>query len=79
VSVLERHPTWEVPRSILEESRRKVHRDVYRRAVVEPRALTRKLASDAGVSDVIDWTRADAMVATREGVARDVARVPVVP
>ena len=160
--VLERHPTWEVPQSILEESRRKgriqspivppgpdnplgdfwiglslarigihatnvpssifgsvshgcirlhpedieqlfgyiqvgasggivyeplllavagdavyfeAHRDVYRRAGAEPRALTRKLASAAGVSEMIDWTLADAVVTAREGIARDITRV----
>jgi L,D-transpeptidase ErfK/SrfK len=162
VTVLEPHPTWEVPRSILEESRRKgrsqrpvvppgpdnplgdfwiglslagigihstnvpssifgavshgcirmhpsdiaqlfgdvrvgaagvivyepvvlsasddgvyleVHRDVYRRAT-EPRDVARKLASANGVSDRVDWTLADAVVAAREGIARNVTRVP---
>jgi L,D-transpeptidase ErfK/SrfK len=163
VSVLERHPTWEVPASILEESRRggriqapivppgpdnplgdfwiglslagigihstnvpssifgavshgcirmhpadieqlfghirvgtpglliyepvlmtmsgdaaylEVHRDVYRRAVAEPRAVARQLASEIGVSALIDWTLADAVIAAREGIARVVTRVP---
>jgi L,D-transpeptidase ErfK/SrfK len=53
-----------------------VHRDVYRRAVAEPRAVARKLASDIGVSDLIDWTLTDAVVAAREGIARNVTRVP---
>jgi L,D-transpeptidase ErfK/SrfK len=51
-----------------------VHRDVYRRAVVEPQALVRKLAFETGVSDLIDWTLANAAVAGREGIARDVTR-----
>ena len=162
VSVLERHPTWEVPASILEESRRRgrvqppivppgpdnplgdfwiglslagigihatnvpssifgavshgcirvhpddiehlfddvqvgasglivyepvlltassngvyleAHRDLYRRARTEPRSAARELASRLGVSDMIDWPLADAIVAAREGIARDVTRV----
>ena len=163
VAVLERHPTWDVPPSILEESRRKgriqspvvppgpdnplgdfwiglslagigihatnvpssifgtvshgcirvhpddiaqlfervqvgaagriiyeptlltvhddtvyleVHRDVYRRVAAEPRASARTLASAAGVSERIDWTIADTVASRREGIARDVTRVP---
>ena len=53
-----------------------VHRDVSRRAVTEPRAVARKLASAIGVSDRVDWTLADSVVAAREGIPRNVTRVP---
>jgi L,D-transpeptidase ErfK/SrfK len=163
VMVLERHPTWEVPRSILEESRRagriqapvvppgpnnplgdfwiglslagigihatnapasifrtashgcirvhpddiaqlfnrvqvgtsgriiyepvllavvdedvylEVHRDVYRRSVAKPQNVARTLAAAAGLSELIDWTAADAVAAAADGIARIVTASP---
>ena len=163
VMVLERHPTWEVPRSILEESRRagriqapvvppgpnnplgdfwiglslagigihatnaptsifrtashgcirvhpddiaqlfnrvqvgtsgriiyepvllavvgedvylEVHRDVYRRSVAKPQNAARTLAAAAGLSELIDWTAADAVSAAADGIARIVTASP---
>lgn len=163
VMVLERHPTWEVPRSILEESRRagriqapvvppgpnnplgdfwiglslsgigihatnapasifrtashgcirvhpddiaqlfdrvqvgtsgriiyepvllalvdddvylEVHRDVYRRSVAQPQNVARTLAAARGLSELIDWTAADAASAAADGIARIVTALP---
>lgn len=55
-----------------------VHRDVYRRAVAAPGAFARKLASEIGVSDLIDWTLADAVILAREGIAREVTRLSTI-
>ena len=45
-----------------------VHRDAYGRGGPTARAL----AAAAGVTDRVDWTRADAVAAAHEGIARDV-------
>jgi len=45
-----------------------VHRDAYGRGGPTARAL----AEAAGVADRVDWTRADAVIAAHEGIARDV-------
>ncbi len=48
-----------------------VHRDVYGKGV-DAAAVARELAGAAGVSDRIDWNRAAAVIAAREGLAREV-------
>lgn len=48
-----------------------VHRDAYRRAA-NARATMRALADARGVADRVDWTLADAVIAARQGIARDV-------
>jgi L,D-transpeptidase ErfK/SrfK len=52
-----------------------VHRDVYRRDG-DPWQRLRELAETHGLEDRIDWERARHVVDRREGIARDVRRVP---
>jgi hypothetical protein len=49
-----------------------VHPDVYRRSAAKPREVARTLAAAAGLSERIDWTAADAVVAAADSVARNV-------
>jgi L,D-transpeptidase ErfK/SrfK len=49
-----------------------VHPDVYRRTPEQPRSVAYARAVAAGVADRIDWTFVEAVIAGREGVARDV-------
>lgn len=52
-----------------------VHRDIYREGG-DAEVQARELAAAAGVDDSIDWNKAVRVIAAREGVARDVTRVP---
>ena len=49
-----------------------VHRDVYRRGIVGAHRAARALAAAAGLSALIDWNLADAVVTAGHGIARDV-------
>ena len=49
-----------------------VHPDVYRRLRVAPRDHVRALAAAEGVTELINWAQADAVIAAREGIARPV-------
>jgi L,D-transpeptidase ErfK/SrfK len=49
-----------------------VHADVYRRLETPPRDIVRALARTAGVSDLVDWKRAEAVIDARHGIARPV-------
>lgn len=49
-----------------------VHRDVYRRGIVGAHRAARALAAAAGLSELIDWNLADAVVTAGHGMARDV-------
>lgn len=51
-----------------------VHRDIYRKGV-DANRLAKQLAAAAQVEQDIDWRRAAEVIATHEGVARDVTRV----
>lgn len=51
-----------------------VHRDVYGRLAVAPGELARQLANARGLTDLIDWSIADTVLAARHGIARDVSR-----
>lgn len=53
-----------------------VHADVYRRAPTSV-ATVRALAAERGLTDRIDWTAAERVVALRHGIARDVTIQPV--
>ena len=49
------------------------HRDIYAR-VPDANRLLRELAAHAGLSELIDWRRADAVLAARAGIARSIAK-----
>jgi L,D-transpeptidase ErfK/SrfK len=49
-----------------------VHADVYRRLGAAPRDVVRMLARRAGLSDDIDWTLVEGVLAARHGVPRTV-------
>jgi L,D-transpeptidase ErfK/SrfK len=49
------------------------HPDAYRRAG-DPMARARALARESGVSERVDWPLAEARLAAREGIAREVGR-----
>ena len=51
-----------------------VHADVYRRLASRPHEVVRALARAGGVSDDVDWTVADAVIAARHGVARPIGK-----
>jgi L,D-transpeptidase ErfK/SrfK len=49
------------------------HRDIYAR-IPDANRLLRELAADAGLWDLIDWPRAEAVLAARAGIARSIAK-----
>ena len=49
------------------------HRDIYAR-IPDANRLLRELAADAGLSDLIDWPRAEAVLAARAGIARSIGK-----
>ena len=51
-----------------------VHADVYRRLAARPHEVVRALARAGGLSDDVDWTVADAVIAARHGVARPIGK-----
>lgn len=56
-----------------------VHRDVYGRLADGLRERARALAATSGLTDRIDWTIADAVLAAHDGIARDVSTREVAP
>lgn len=52
-----------------------VHRDIYRQGI-DANGLIKELATSARVDAYIDWNKVAQVIAAREGVARDVTRVP---
>jgi L,D-transpeptidase ErfK/SrfK len=53
-----------------------VHPDVYRRTSGSLQDQARLMASSRGLAERIDWARADAVIAARAGIARQVTALP---
>jgi L,D-transpeptidase ErfK/SrfK len=51
-----------------------VHPDVYRRNSLPAMIQVQALATQAGLTDRIDWVRAEQVAAVRHGIARDITR-----
>ena len=52
-----------------------VHPDIYNKSV-DPASIVRDMAEAHGLSRAIDWPRANEVIATQDGLARDVSRLP---
>ncbi len=52
-----------------------VHQDIYEKGI-DPRHTVREMAEANGLGRALDWSRVDAVIAAREGLAREVGRLP---